>query len=86
MGKCPRPGEVNMQDSQRLRRFIEAFERLYGRAPKREDAKGDFKQVAKDMQISVGAARYYLRLAAEPGKQIALYLPQLPATRAGTRQ
>jgi hypothetical protein len=75
-----------MQDSQRLRRFIEAFERLYGRAPKREDAKGDFKQVAKDMQISVGAARYYLRLAAEPGKRIALYPPQLPATSADTRQ
>ena len=59
-----------MQDSQRTLRFIEAFVRLYGRAPKREDAKGDFKQVAKDMQSSVGAARYYLRLAAEPRKQI----------------
>jgi hypothetical protein len=50
--------------------FIAVFEKLYGRAPKLEDAEGDFRQVAKGMQISVGAARYYLRLAAEPGKQI----------------
>ena len=47
-------------------RFIEAFEKLYGRKPKAEGADGDFKiQVAQDMQMSVGGARYYIRLAAE---------------------
>jgi hypothetical protein len=56
-----------MQDStDRVDRFIEAFEKLYGRKPKAEDADSDFKtQVAQDMQMSVGGARYYIRLAAE---------------------
>ena len=47
-------------------RFIQAFESIYKRKPTLEDAEGDFKlQVARDMQMSVGGARYYLRLAAE---------------------
>jgi hypothetical protein len=56
-----------MQDNRlRIDRFIEAFEKLYGRKPKWEDAQGDFRiRVAQDMQMSVGGARYYLRLAAE---------------------
>ena len=54
------------ENTRRVHRFIEAFEKLYGRKPKPEDAEGDFKhQVAEDMQMSVGEARYYLRLAAE---------------------
>jgi len=54
------------ENTQRVDRFIEAFEKLYGRKPKPEDAEGNFKvQVAQDMQISVGGARYYLRLATE---------------------
>jgi len=53
-------------DTQRVDRFIEAFEKLYGRKPKVEDAEGDLKiQVARDMQMSVGGARYYIRLASE---------------------
>ena len=53
------------EDTERVHRFIEAFAKLYGRKPKPEDAEGEFKrQVAKDMQMSVGGARYYLRLAA----------------------
>ena len=58
---------LEMQEStERVDRFIEAFEKLYGRKPKREDAEGDFKiRVAQDMQISVGGARYYLRQATE---------------------
>jgi len=52
------------ETTDRVQRFIEAFEILYGRKPEREDAEGDFKvQVARDMQMSVGGARYYLRLA-----------------------
>ena len=54
------------KDRERLRRFIEAFESIYGRKPKPGDAEGDFKiQVAQDMQMSVGGANYYLRLATE---------------------
>jgi hypothetical protein len=58
---------VEMQNNtERIDRFIEAFEKLYGRKPKAEDADGDFKiQVAQDMQMSVGNARYYIRLARE---------------------
>jgi hypothetical protein len=58
---------VEMQDNmERVDRFIEAFQKLYGRQPKAEDADGDFKiQVAQDMQMSVGGARYYIRLASE---------------------
>ena len=52
------------RNTERVHRFIEAFEKLYGRKPKSEDAEGDFKiQVAQDMQMSVGGARYYIRLA-----------------------
>jgi len=62
-----RGGLLDMQENtQRVDRFIEAFEKLYGRKPKLEDAEGNFKiRVALDMQISVGGARYYLRLATE---------------------
>jgi hypothetical protein len=58
---------VEMQDNmERVDRFIEAFEKLYGRKPNAEDADGNFKvQVAQDMQMSVGGARYYIRLASE---------------------
>jgi len=58
---------VEMQNNrERVDRFIEAFEKLYGRKPQAEDANGDFKiQVAQDMQMSVGGARYYIRLASE---------------------
>jgi hypothetical protein len=53
-------------NTERVDRFIKAFEKLYGRKPKAEDADGDFKiQVAQDMQMSVGGARYYIRLASE---------------------
>ncbi len=42
---------------QRIYRFIEAFEKLYGRTPKPEDAESDFKiKVAQDAQMSVGGA------------------------------
>ena len=56
---------VEMQNNMgRIDRFIEAFEKLYGRKPKAEDADSDFTvQVAQDMQMSVGGARYYIRLA-----------------------
>jgi hypothetical protein len=62
---------VELQNnSERVDRFIEAFEKLYGRKPKVEDADGDFKiQVARDMQMSVGGARYYIRLASLSAKQ-----------------
>ena len=54
------------RNAERIERFIEAFEKLYGRKPKKEDADGDFKlQVSQDMQMSVGGARYYIRLASE---------------------
>jgi hypothetical protein len=53
-------------DKDRIRRFIESFEKIYKRRPTLEDVEGDFKlQVAQDMNMSVGGARYYLRLAAE---------------------
>lgn len=54
------------KNSERVHRFIEAFERLYGRKPRPEDAEGTFTiQVAQDMQMSVGGARYYIRQATE---------------------
>jgi len=47
-------------------RFIQAFETLNGRKPTPEDAEGDFRiRVAQEMQMRIGGARYYLRLAAE---------------------
>jgi hypothetical protein len=52
------------QDTDRIQKFIEAFTERYGRAPEPEDAEGDFKmQVAQDMNMSVGGARYYIRAA-----------------------
>jgi hypothetical protein len=53
------------EEKERICRFIKAFEQRYGRKPTLEDAEGDFKvQVARrDMQMSVGGARYYIRLA-----------------------
>ena len=52
------------KDSDRVYRFIAAFERLYGRRPRPEDAEGNFTvQVAQDLEMSVGGARYYIRLA-----------------------
>jgi len=54
------------KNSERVHRFVEAFEKLYGRKPRPEDAEGSFTiQVAQDMQMSVGGARYYIRLATE---------------------
>ena len=56
-----------MQDnSDRVHRFIEAFEKLYGRKPRPEDAEGNVTiRIAQDMQMSVGGTRYYIRLATE---------------------
>jgi len=61
---------VEMQEeAERVHRFIEAFEKLYGRKPRPEDAEGNFTvQVAQDMEMSVGGARYFLRAAIESGK------------------
>jgi hypothetical protein len=48
----------------RVHRFVAAFEKLYGRKPRPEDATGNFTvQVAQDMEMSVGGTRYYIRLA-----------------------
>lgn len=59
-------GSKMQEDRERIYRFIQAFETLYGRKPAPEDADGDFKiRVAQEMQMSIGGARYYLRLAAE---------------------
>ena len=53
-------------DSVRVQRFIAAFEKLYGRKPRPDDAEGNFTaQVAQDMEMSVGGARYYIRVATE---------------------
>jgi len=62
-----RQAQVELQkDSDRVHRFIAAFERLYGRKPRPEDAQGNFTvQVAQDMEMSVGGARYYIRAATE---------------------
>lgn len=59
--------QLEMQpDKDRVRKFIDSFEIIYKRKPTLEDAEGDFKlRVAQDMNMSVGGARYYLRLAAE---------------------
>ena len=52
------------ENSERIYRFIDAFSKLYGRKPQPEDAVGDFAvQVARDLQMHVGGARYYLRRA-----------------------
>jgi len=54
------------EEKDRVHRFTEAFEKLYGRKPSREDAEGHFAaQVAQDMEMSVGGARYYIRAATE---------------------
>jgi len=54
------------EDQDRLHRFIEVFEKLYGRKPTHADAEGHFAaQVAQDMAMSVGGARYYIRAATE---------------------
>jgi len=54
------------RETDRLQRFVAAFEKLYGRRPRPEDAKGNFTaQVAQDMEMSVGGARYYIRAATE---------------------
>ena len=54
------------RETDRLQRFVAAFEKLYGRQPSSEDAKGNFTaQVAQDMEMSVGGARYYIRAATE---------------------
>ena len=58
------------ENSERIHRFVEAFEKRYGRKPRPEDSEGNFPiQVAEDMQMSVGGARYYLRLASEQEKE-----------------
>jgi hypothetical protein len=59
--------QVKLQkDSDRVLSFIEAFEKLYGRKPRHEDSVGTFTiQVAQEMQMSVGGARYYIRKATE---------------------
>jgi hypothetical protein len=51
-------------NSERVYRFIDAFQRLYGRKPQPDDAASDFAaQVARDLQMNVAGARYYLRWA-----------------------
>jgi hypothetical protein len=58
---------VEMQEERnRVHRFTEAFEKLYGRKPQLEDAEGSFAlQVAQDMDMSVEGARYYIRAVTE---------------------
>jgi hypothetical protein len=54
------------EEGERIHRFVQAFEKLYGRKPRPEDAVGNFTvQVAQDMEMSVGGARYYIRAATE---------------------
>jgi hypothetical protein len=54
------------KEPDRIHRCIEAFEKLYGRKPRPEDAQGNFTvHVAQDMEMSVGGARYYIRAATE---------------------
>ena len=57
---------MEMQNNtERVDRFLEAFEKLYGRKPKAEGAHGDFKiQIAQDMQMNVGGP-HYIRMTAE---------------------
>ena len=63
-------GKEMESDNERVCRFIQAFESIYKRKPTIEDAEGDFKlRVAQDMHMSVGGARYYLRLAVEHGEK-----------------
>ena len=56
------PGEEH-ENSERVNRFIDAFSRLYGREPQLEDVEDFAVQVARDLQMHVGGARYYLRWA-----------------------
>ena len=58
----PRWVQVELQkDSDRVERFIAAFEKLYGRKPRPEDAQGNFTlHVAQNMEMSVGGARSFL--------------------------
>ena len=54
------------RETDQLQRLVAAFEKLYGRQPRPEDAKGNFTiQVAQDMEMSLGGARYYIRAATE---------------------
>ena len=54
------------QQANRVQRFIVAFEKQYGRKPRPEDSEENFTmQVAQDMEMSVGGARYYIRAATE---------------------
>jgi hypothetical protein len=54
------------KDSDRVERFITAFEKLYGRKPRPEDTQGNFTlHVAQNMEMGVGGARYYIRAATE---------------------
>ena len=54
------------KNSERVNRFIEAFEKLYGRKPRPEDTERSFMlQVSHDLEMSVGGARYYIRAATE---------------------
>jgi hypothetical protein len=69
MYDCASPRWVHVElqkDLDRVHRFIAAFEKLYGRKPRLEDAIGNFTvRVAQDMEMSVGGARYYIRAATE---------------------
>ena len=54
------------RETDRVQRFVAAFEKLYGRKPRPEDANGNFTvQASQGMEISVGGARYYIRVATE---------------------
>ena len=63
---------VEMQEEpERVHRFIEAFEKLYGRKPRPKDAEGNFTiQVAQDMEMSVGGARYYNVMAGQANQAV----------------
>jgi hypothetical protein len=55
---------IMQKDTTRVYEFIRVFEGLYGRKPSPRDAEGHFRiRVAQEMEMSVGGARYYLRLA-----------------------
>ena len=70
LGHCSgrKVGSAEMQEeADWLHSFIVAFEKLYGRKPTLDDAeRNDFAiLVARDMDMSVGGARYYIRAATE---------------------